>query len=335
MKIAVFSTKPYDRTFLEEINREFKHELHFLEPRLTEDTVSLADGFAGVCVFVNDQVDREVIDRLARGGTRLVATRSAGYNHIDLEAAANAGITIVRVPNYSPYSVAEHTAGLILTLNRKIHRAYNRVRDGNFALDGLMGFDLHGKTVGVIGTGQIGAVFAGIMLGFGCRVIAYDPYPNPQMESLGIQYTNLQDLVTQADIVSLHCPLTPDTYHMIDADLLAHARRGLMLVNTSRGALLDTPAVTEALKSGILGALAMDVYEEEEGLFFEDLSNQVLHDDVFARLLTFPNVLITGHQAFFTREAMQAIARTTLANIAAFEDGQPLENQVTKKQVVG
>jgi D-lactate dehydrogenase len=335
MKIAVFSTKPYDRAFLEEINREFKHELHFLEPRLTEDTVSLADGFAGVCVFVNDQVDREVIDRLARGGTRLVATRSAGYNHIDLEAAEHAGITIVRVPNYSPYSVAEHTAGLILTLNRKIHRAYNRVRDGNFALDGLMGFDLHGKTVGVIGTGQIGAVFAGIMLGFGCRVIAYDPYPNPHMESLGIQYTTLQDLVTQADIVSLHCPLTPDTYHMIDADLLAHARRGLMLINTSRGALLDTPAVTEALKSGILGALAMDVYEEEEGLFFEDLSNQVLHDDVFARLLTFPNVLITGHQAFFTREAMQAIARTTLSNIAAFEGGQPLENQVTKKQIVG
>jgi D-lactate dehydrogenase len=241
----------------------------------------------------------------------------------------------VRVPNYSPYSVAEHTAGLILTLNRKIHRAYNRVRDGNFALDGLMGFDLNGKTVGVIGTGQIGAVFARIMLGFGCRVIAFDPYPNPQIEALGIQYAGLHDLVAQADIVSLHCPLTPDTYHMIDETLLAHARRGMMLINTSRGALLDTPAVTEALKSGIIGALAMDVYEEEEGLFFEDLSNQVLHDDVFARLLTFPNVLITGHQAFFTREAMQAIARTTLGNIAAFEDGQPLENQVTTKQIVG
>jgi D-lactate dehydrogenase len=335
MKVAIFSTKPYDRRFLENINLDYGHELHFLEPRLTEDTVSLADGFPGVCVFVNDKVNRTVIEHLARGGTRLIATRSAGYNHIDLHAADEHGIAIVRVPNYSPYSVAEHSIGLILTLNRKIHRAYNRVRDGNFALDGLMGFDLNGKTVGVIGTGQIGAVFCRIMLGFGCRVVAHDPYPNPQIEDLGIAYTGLQDLVSQSDILSLHCPLTPDTYHIIDEKLLAHAKEGMMLINTSRGALLDTVAVTEALKSGVLGALGIDVYEEEEGLFFEDLSNQVLHDDVFARLLTFPNVIITGHQAFFTREAMQAIARTTLGNIAAFESGQPLDNQVTTKQIVG
>jgi D-lactate dehydrogenase len=335
MKVAIFSTKPYDRRFLENINLDYGHELHFLEPRLTEDTVSLADGFPGVCVFVNDKVNRTVIEHLARGGTRLIATRSAGYNHIDLHAADEHGIAIVRVPNYSPYSVAEHSIGLILTLNRKIHRAYNRVRDGNFALDGLMGFDLNGKTVGVIGTGQIGAVFCRIMLGFGCRVVAHDPYPNPQIEDLGIAYTGLQDLVSQSDILSLHCPLTPDTYHIIDEKLLAHAKEGMMLINTSRGALLDTVAVTEALKSGVLGALGIDVYEEEEGLFFEDLSNQVLHDDVFARLLTFPNVIITGHQAFFTREAMQAIARTTLGNIAAFESGQALDNQVTTKQIVG
>lgn len=334
LRVAVFSTKPYDQFFLNAANQSHGHELIFLEPRLTSETVPLAEGFPVVCVFVNDQVDRQVQEHLARGGTRLIATRSAGYNHIDLLAAAELGLSVVRVPAYSPYAVAEHTVGLILSLNRKIHRAYNRVREGNFALDGLLGFDLHGRTVGIVGTGHIGAVVARIMKGFGCEILAYDPYPNPEVESLGVRYLALEDLVAQSDILTLHCPLTPETYHLIDEDLLGRAKPGMMLINTSRGALLDTPAVIEALKSGTISYLGMDVYEEEEGLFFEDLSNQVIRDDVFARLLTFPNVVITGHQAFFTQEALARIALTTLENITAFASHQSLENQVTARQVV-
>jgi D-lactate dehydrogenase len=333
-KVAVFSTKPYDQFFLRSENQSHGHELVFLEPRLTVETASLADGFPVACVFVNDRLDRSVQEQLAKGGTRLIATRSAGYNHIDLAAANELDLSVVRVPAYSPYAVAEHTAGLILSLNRKIHRAYNRVRDGNFALDGLLGFDLHGRTVGIVGTGHIGAVLARIMKGFGCEILAYDPYPNAEVEALGARYLPLEELVAQSDIVTLHCPLTPETYHLIDAPLLERAKPGLMLINTSRGALLDTPAVIEALKSGIIGYLGMDVYEEEEGLFFEDLSSQVIHDDIFARLLTFPNVVITGHQAFFTKEALERIAQTTLENITAFASGKPLENQVTVRWVV-
>ena len=335
LKVAVFSTKPYDQFFLASANKSHHHELVFLEPRLTPETAPLAEGFPVVCVFVNDRVDRAVQEQLARGGTRLIATRSAGYNHIDLQAANELGIPVVRVPAYSPYAVAEHTVGLILTLNRKIHRAYNRVRDGNFALDGLLGFDLHGRTVGIVGTGHIGAVVARIMKGFGCEILAFDPYPSPEVEALGVRYLALEELVAASDIVTLHCPLTPETYHLIDESLLARARPGMMLINTSRGALLDTPAVIEALKSGRISYLGMDVYEEEEGLFFEDLSSQVIHDDVFARLLTFPNVVITGHQAFFTGDALERIAQTTLENITAFTLQKPLENQVTTKQVVG
>lgn len=332
MKVAVFSTKPYDRQFLEAANQAHGHELHFFEPRLTEDTAPLAAGYSAVCAFVNDQLNAKVLDNLARSGTRLVALRSAGFNHVDLAAAAGLGIKVVRVPAYSPYAVAEHTLGLILALTRKIHRAYNRVREGNFALDGLLGFDLYGQTAGLIGTGQIGKVVADILLGFGCRVLAYDPYPNPDLAEKDVAYVSLEELLSTSDIVSLHCPLTPETHHLINAQTLGQMKDGAMLINTSRGALLDTTAIIEALKSGKIRYLGLDVYEEEEDLFFEDLSDDVLQDDVFARLLTFPNVIITGHQAFFTRNALEAIASTTLGNISAFETGQALENEVTAKR---
>ncbi len=322
MKIAVFSPKPYDRTFLKAASAPHGHQLVFFEPRLTVETAALAAGFPAVCVFVNDCVNAEVLEILHRGGTRLVALRCAGFNNVDLEAAERLGITVARVPAYSPYAVAEHTVGLILTLNRKLHRAYNRVREGNFSLDGLLGFDLHGRTVGVVGTGKIGATLVPIVQGFGCRVLAYDPYPNPEVEARGVEYVPLPQLLAEADIVTLHCPLTPETHHLIDAAALRQMKPGVMLINTSRGALVDTPAVIEALKSGRVGYLGLDVYEEEADLFFEDLSQQLIQDDVFSRLLTFPNVVITGHQAFFTAEALTNIAETTLENVTAFERGE-------------
>jgi D-lactate dehydrogenase len=333
MRVAVFSSKAYDRYFLEQANEEHGHELVFLEPRLTPQTTILAADFPAVCVFVNDQVHADVQAVLARQGTRLIATRSAGFNHIDLVAARDLGLKVARVPAYSPYAVAEHTVGLMLALNRKIHRAYNRVREGNFALDGLVGFDLRGQTVGIIGTGQIGRVLAEIMNGFGCRLLAYDLYPHEEFTQLGGRYVDLPTLLAESDVISLHCPLTPETYHLIDATAVAQMKRGVMLINTSRGALLDTPAVIEGLKSGIIGYVGLDVYEEEEDLFFQDLSDQVLQDDVFARLLTFPNVIITGHQAFFTRNALQRIAETTLTNMSDFEQGRPLVNEVTVDRV--
>jgi D-lactate dehydrogenase len=257
--------------------------------------------------------------RLVSEGVRLLALRSAGFNHVDLPAAKTLGLTVARVPEYSPRAVAEHTAAIVLSLNRKIHRAYARVREGNFALEGLLGFDLHGRTVGVIGTGRIGIAFIRIMRGFGCTVVAHDPYPNPEAEALGARYVTLPELLSASDIVSLHCPLTPDTRHLIDAKAVDAMKDGVMLVNTSRGAVIDTRAVIRGLKSGKIGNLGLDVYEEEEGLFFENLSDQVIKDDVFARLLTFPNVLITGHQAFFTVEALTAIAEITIGNITEFE----------------
>lgn len=333
MRTAVFSTKPYDKTFLEAANQGHDHDLVFLEPRLTQETTRLAHGFPAVCVFVNDRLDAPVLTDLAREGTRLIALRSAGFNHVDLVVAEELGITVTRVPAYSPYAVAEHAVGLILSLNRKIHRSYNRVREGNFALDGLLGFDLHGTTIGIIGTGRIGIVFAQIMKGFGCRLLAYDPYPNQECRDLGVAYVDLPALYAQSDIISLHCPLTPDTYHIIDEGALAQIKPGVMLINTSRGALVDTAAVIEAMKTGQVRYLGLDVYEEEEDLFFEDLSGKVIQDDLFARLLTLPNVLITGHQAFFTRNALQRIAETTIGNITAFEKGLPLENQVTAERV--
>jgi D-lactate dehydrogenase len=271
---------------------------------------------------------------LAAGGTELLALRSAGFNHVDIAEAEKLGMTVLRVPAYSPYAVAEHTLGLILALNRKLHRAHNRVREGNFALDGLLGFDLHDKTVGVIGTGKIGRVVLEILSGFGCRLLAYDPYPHPEAEALGVQYVALDALFAESEIISLHCPLMPETYHIIDEAALDQMRDGVMIINTSRGALVDTVAVIEALKSGRVGYLGLDVYEEEDGLFFEDLSDRVIQDDVFSRLLTLPNVIITGHQGFFTENALRNIADTTLQNITTFERGEASSNAVTTQKFV-
>ncbi|MCL7462328.1 2-hydroxyacid dehydrogenase [Pseudomonas sp. NW5] len=329
MRIALYSSKPYDRDSFSRANARHDYDLHCLEVRLDAETAALAAGHEVVCAFVNDTLSAAVLERLAAGGTRLIALRSAGYNHIDLDAAQRLGLVVVRVPAYSPHAVAEHAVGLILALNRRIHRAFNRTREGDFSLHGLTGFDLHGKTVGVIGCGQIGAVFTRIMLGFGCRVLLVDPQRNPQMETLGARYVELDTLLEQSDILSLHCPLTPATRHLINQPNLARMKRGAMLINTGRGALIDTPALIAALKSGQLGYLGLDVYEEEAELFFEDRSDLPLQDDVLARLLTFPNVIVTAHQAFLTEEALTAIAETTLGNIAAWQTGSPC-NTVTR-----
>ncbi|SNB61680.1 D-lactate dehydrogenase [Arboricoccus pini] len=328
MRVAVFSAKRYDREFLTEANRAFGHELIFHEVMLEPHTVTLAEGFPAVSVFVNDLVDREVLTGLSAGGTRFIATRSTGFNHIDLAAARDLGLRVARVESYSPYAVAEFAVGLILALNRKIHRAYNRTREGNFELDGLLGFDLRGRRVGVIGTGKIGRVFASIMQGFGCEIVGFDPFPNPAFEALGGHYLTSAELMATSDIVSLHCPLTDATRHIVDAEALAQARPGLLLINTSRGGLVDTLAAIEALKAGRIGGLGIDVYEQEASLFFRDHSSDVIGDDVIQRLVSFPNVIVTGHQAFFTREAIDTICATTLANVRAFEAGEPLLNEV-------
>jgi D-lactate dehydrogenase len=328
VRVAVFDTHRYDRAALDEANDSFGHALTYLEARLTEQTASLAAGFEVVCSFVNDRVDKPTLEILHGGGVRLIALRSAGYNHVDVAAAAQLGIAVVRVPEYSPHAVAEHAVALVLALVRKTHRAYARVREGNFSLDGLLGFDLHGKTVGIVGTGRIGAAAARIFLGFGCHVIASDPMPDPELASRRVEYVPLTALYERSDIISLHVPLTPQTHHMIDATSLGRTKRGVMIINTGRGALIDSRALIAALKTGHVGAAGLDVYEEEEGVFFENLSDQVLQDDVLARLLTFPNVLVTSHQGFFTREALAAIATTTLSSITAFECGEPLVHAV-------
>lgn len=328
MRVAVFSTQRFDREFLDAANQRRGHDLQFLEARLTPQTCVLAEGVPAVCVFVNDQVNEKVLTTLSSAGTRLVALRSAGFNHVDLDAARRLGLTVSRVPAYSPHAVAEHTVALILALNRQIHRAYNRVREGNFALDGLLGFDLYRSTVGVVGTGAIGTVVAKIMLGFGCRVLAFDVAPNEECVVMGVEYVPLDTLLAASSIITLHTPLTPETRHVIDADAIARMPRGVMIINTGRGALVDTGALIEGLKSEHIGYLGLDVYEEEERLFFRDLSSTVIQDDVFARLLTFPNVVVTGHQAFFTREALHAIAETTLQNIEAFERGNRSGNEL-------
>ena len=333
MRIAVFSTKPYDRTFLDQANQVHQHQLVYLDARLTVETAALASGFSGVCVFVNDKLDREVLQLLHANGTRLIALRSAGFNNVDLPEAERLDMTVVRVPAYSPHAVAEHAVALILSLNRMTFRAYNRVREGNFSLDGLLGFDLYGKTVGVIGTGKIGLIFAEIMRGFGCRVLAHDPFPSADAKAF-VTYVPLEQLFEEADIISLHCPLTPETHHLIDDAAIAQMKQGVMLVNTGRGRVVDTRAVIDGLKSGKIGRLGLDVYEEEENLFFQDLSQRVISDDQFMRLTTFPNVLITGHQAFFTAEALTNIAETTMANISAFEQGSGTLHRVTVDKVV-
>lgn len=328
MKTAVFSTRRYDQALLSRANQAAGHELVFIQDRLTADTAALATGCRAVCVFVNDNVDAEVLEVLARQGTGLVATRSTGYNHVDGEAARRLGVEVVRVTDYSPYSVAEFAVGLLLAVNRKIARASARTRDGNFELDGLMGFDLHGKTVGVIGTGKIGSIFARIMVGFGCTVIGHDAYPRSEFEQLGATYVDLATLVERSDVISLHCPLTDETRHIIDAATLARMKQGAVLVNTSRGGLVDTEAATQALKVGQLGGLAIDVYEQEASLFFQDLSSTIITDDLIQRLVSFPNVIVTGHQAFFTVEAIGQIMATTIDSITAFERGEPLLNRI-------
>ncbi len=333
MRTVVFSAKRFERPFFDEVNAG-RHELVYLEEALTARTAALAKGCTGACVFVNDSGSGEVLRALAAGGTRLIALRSAGFNHVDVHAAEELGLTVARVPAYSPHAVAEHTVGLMLTLNRKFHRAYARVREQNFALDGLMGFDMHGKVVGVVGTGNIGEVVCRILLGFGCETLACDPKERDEVRAMGVRYVGLEELLGRADIVTLHCPLTPGTKRLIDAKALARMKDGAMLINTSRGAVVDSRALIGALKQGRLGSLGLDVYEEEGDLFFRDLSERVIDDDVFVRLMTFPNVLITAHQAFFTREAMTQIARTTIANMTGFEGGgvSP-ENLVTRALV--
>ena len=323
MRIVLFSSKPYDRSSFLAQPLADGWQLEFQDSLLRADSAALAHGAEVVCSFINDDLSAPVLQALAAGGTRLIALRSAGYNHVDLLAAERLGLTVVRVPAYSPHAVAEHAVALILALNRRIHRAFNRTREGDFSLHGLTGFDLYGKTVGVIGCGQIGQAFARIMAGFGCQVRVYDPYPLGEIPGLSMCQIPLDQLLVESDIISLHCPLNDSSRHLIDAPRLARMKPGVMLINTGRGALVDTPALIGALKSGQLGYLGLDVYEEEAELFFEDRSDQPLQDDVLARLLTFPNVIVTAHQAFLTREALAAIAATTLDNIAAWRAGTP------------
>ncbi|MFN4099900.1 MAG: 2-hydroxyacid dehydrogenase [Pararhodobacter sp.] len=325
MRIDLFSAKPYDIASFTRQNEGHGHTLAFHSERLSAKSAVLAQGADAVCAFVNDRLDAEALDVLAGQGTRLILLRSAGFNHLDLDAAAANRLSVARVPAYSPHAVAEHAMALILTLNRKTHRAWARVREGNFELDGLLGFDLYGKTVGVVGTGQIGRVLLRILSGFDCRLLAHDPFPDPECQALGVDYVPLDELFGASDVIALKCPLTPETFHLINDDSIARMKPGVMLINTSRGAVIDTGAAIRGLKSGQIGSLGLDVYEEEADLFFDDLSDRIIPDDVFARLLTFPNVLVTGHQGFFTAEALAAIAGTTLANATAFEtEGAPL-----------
>lgn len=327
MKIAVFNTKPYDVEYLSKYN-EHQIEFKFFDVLLNADTVKLTNGYDGICIFVNDQVNAEVVNELAKNKVKLIVLRCAGFNNVDMEAATEKDIKVYRVPSYSPDSVAEHALALIMALNRKTHKAYNRIREGNFSLDRLKGFDLAGKTVGVIGTGKIGAIFSRIMMGIGCTVVAYDKYPSEELAKSGVSYLPLEDLLSQSDIVSLHCPLMESTKYIINKNTLSQMKDGVMVINTSRGGLINTADTLEALKSGKVGYLGIDVYEQEEQLFFEDLSESIIQDDLIMRLISFPNVLITSHQGFFTEEALQQIAITTLQNIDDFRNAKASSNQV-------
>lgn len=332
VKIALFDTHPYDREYFTLANKQFGHELTFFEPRMTTLTAPLAKGFPCICCFVNDRLDEPTLRILRDQGVRLLALRCAGYNNVNLDAAGALGIRVVRVPAYSPHAVAEHAVALILALNRKTHKAYERVRELNFSLTGLQGFDLDGKTVGIIGTGRIGTVMTRIMNGFGCRVLAYDPVRSKEVieENLAT-YVTLQEIYRKSDIISLHIPLLPETHHLINTEALTLMKPGVFIINTGRGALIDARALIDSLKSGQVGAAGLDVYEEEEGIFYENLSDQVLQDDVLARLLTFPNVLVTSHQAFLTREALTQIAEITLRNVSSFEKGLALPNELNSE----
>jgi len=328
MKVTVFSTHKFDQPALEEANRG-AHELNFLEVRLNTDTVALARGADAVALFTMDHASAPVLEALHSYGIRFIALRSAGFNHVDLAKAAELGMKVARVPAYSPYAIAEHSAALMLALNRKLTRAHNRVRDMNFSLNGLTGFDMNGKTAGVVGTGKIGAVLVRILHGFGCRLLGYDTREDAALvEKFGLQYVDIKTLCTKADIISLHIPLSPGTKHLIDHKLISGMKKGVMLINTSRGGLVDTKAVIEGLKTGQVGYFGMDVYEEEEGLFFEDHSDDIVLDDVIARLMTFNNVLITSHQAFLTDTALRNIAETTIINLDAFASGKDSGNEV-------
>ncbi|MCG3172920.1 MAG: D-lactate dehydrogenase [Myxococcota bacterium] len=329
MRMVMFDSRRYDREAFDAANASGRHEITYLEPRLTPETAALAGGYPAVCSFVSDRVDDRVLEELHAGGTRVLLLRSAGFNHVDLRAAARLAVPVLRVPEYSPYAVAEHAVALVLALNRHIHRAHARVREGNFSLDGLAGFDLHGKTAGVIGLGRIGQAAARIFLGFGCRVLGYDLVPHTGLAGApGFRQAGLHEVYAESDIISLHVPLTPSTRHMIDDAAISRMKPGVYIINTGRGALIDSMALIRALKTRRIGAAGLDVYEEEEGVFFEDLSNTVLQDDVLARLLTFPNVIVTAHQAFLTREALHNIASVTLDNLTAFEEQRPLVNAV-------
>jgi len=328
-RIAIFDTKPYDRFFFEEENRKYGFDITYFEAKLRPRTVNVTVGFDAVCAFVNDELDAEVMEQLHRNGVKLVAMRCAGYNNVNLQAACKFGIQVVRVPQYSPYAVAEYALALLMTLNRKVHRAYNRVREGNFSINGLMGFDLHGKTMGVIGTGKIGRTFIGLLRGFGMRVLAYDLYPNPESaRELDFEYVPLETIFRESDIISLHCPLTPENHHMINDATIAMMKKGIVLINTSRGRLIHSAALVNGLKSGRIGAAGLDVYEEETDYFFEDRSDRAVLDDILARLMTFPNVIVSSHQAFFTAEAERNIAETTMKSIGDFAAGRTLEDSI-------
>ncbi|MCO6455352.1 MAG: 2-hydroxyacid dehydrogenase [Pirellulaceae bacterium] len=323
MKVAVYDAKSYDRQSFDAHNQQQQFALHYLAAGLDAGTVAAAEGCKAVCLFVNDQCDAEIVGQLAARGVQMIALRCAGYNNVDLEACRRHGISVARVPAYSPHAVAEHTVALMLTLNRRVHQAYIRNRTGYFVLEGLTGFDMHGKTVGVVGTGKIGQCLVEILLGFGCRVLAFDKYPAPQLAArAGVAYVELEQLFGESDIITLHVPLFPETYHLIDQRAIGQMKRGVMLINTSRGGLVDTRALIDGLKTAQIGSAGLDVYEEEAGVFFHDLSDKVLTDDVLARLLTFNNVVVTSHQAYLTREALSNIAQTTLDNLREFEAGR-------------
>ena len=328
MKVSVFSTKLYDRQYFEKFNLTGKHQLTFFEASLGADTSNLTLGFNAVCVFVNDQIDKATIEKLAHNQIKIIALRCAGFNNVDLKAAAENGLRVVRVPAYSPHSIAEHAVALILSLNRKTFKVYNRIRESNFSLDGLVGFNLYQKTVGVIGTGKIGSVFCEMMLGFGCKVLAYDLFESELLKEKGVEYSSLDQLLLNSDIISLHCPLTPDTHYLFNRGTFSKIKKGAMLINTSRGGLIHTEDAIEVLRSGKLGYLGIDVYEQEENLFFRNLSGSIVQDETIELLTTFPNVLITPHQGFLTKEALDQIATTTLQNLTDFEMGLPLENEV-------
>ena len=328
MKLLVFNTKRYDKQFFDQANTVFGLDINYLECHLDADTAQLARGYGAVCAFVNDDLGAATLRNLSTHGVKLIALRCAGYNNVDLKVAQELGLTTARVPAYSPHAVAEHTLALILALNRKVNRAHNRVREGNFALDGLLGFDLHGRTAGVVGAGKIGLNVTRILKGFGCEVLVFDPCPSDRVAELGARVVSMDQLLSDSDIISLHCPFTRETHHLINAAAVAKMKPNVMLINTSRGKLVDTAAVIKGLKTGKIGYLGLDVYEEEDDLFFEDLSDKVIQDDIFARLMTFPNVIVTGHQAFFTQEALHNIARTTLQNVQEFDQTGACANRI-------